>query len=575
MNAAPVLTPADRRAFGWLLLIALVVLGAGIGLRDPWPSDEPRFTLVAKQMVESGDWMFPHRGSELYSDKPPMLMWLEAISFEITRNWRIAFLLPSLLAGLLTLTLTWDLGRRLWNPRAGLYAAGAVLCVFQFVYQTKRAQIDPLVMGWITLANWGLLLHFLRGPDWRKYWLGCFAAGLGVITKGVGVLALLMFLPYVWARVRGWDGVTRTQGAALRWLLGVVMFLLPIALWLVPMLLAAQARGTPEYAAYVHDLLFRQTAQRYADSWAHAQPFYYFAIIVVANWFPLSLAYIGGVPRWWRDLRAGEPRVMLPLVWSLLVILFFSIPRGKRDVYLMPVTPMVALALAPYLADMVRTRWLQWTTWAIALGGGVVLFGLGVAALQGHVAFIQKGLAQRELLDEAHGLLLMTVGIGATFAVLALALRPRGGVAALLGGLGVMWLAYSVVVHIAFNDSSSSRGAMEKVAATIGPDAELGFVAWKEQNLLMADRPVKDFGFKRPWDQQFVDAAQWQAQAPDQRWIFSLETAMGDCVEKSKAVHVAHANRREWWVFKADAVKPGCRPDTSVDKDQDADAADP
>jgi 4-amino-4-deoxy-L-arabinose transferase-like glycosyltransferase len=98
------------------------VLGAGIGLRDPWPSDEPRFTLVAKQMVESGDWLFPHRGSELYSDKPPMLMWLQAL-LHLVGNWRIAFLLPSLLAGLGTLALVWDMGRRLWSPRAGLLAA--------------------------------------------------------------------------------------------------------------------------------------------------------------------------------------------------------------------------------------------------------------------------------------------------------------------------------------------------------------------------------------------------------------------------------------------------------------------
>src|SRR3546814_4378653 len=55
----------------WLFwILALLVLGAGLGLRDPWPADEPRFALVAKHMVESGDWLFPHRGSELYADKP-------------------------------------------------------------------------------------------------------------------------------------------------------------------------------------------------------------------------------------------------------------------------------------------------------------------------------------------------------------------------------------------------------------------------------------------------------------------------------------------------------------------------
>src|SRR6185437_6467453 len=268
-------TPQERRQFWLFLLIALVILGAGIGLRDPWPSDEPRFTLAAKQMVESGDWMFPHRGSELYADKPPMLMWAEAASFELVRWWRLAFMLPSLLAGLGTLLLVYDLGRRLWNRRTGLYAAGGLLLAFQFVYQSQRAQIDPLVMFFITAANWGLLRHLLAPPDdgaprathWPLYWLGCFCAGLGVITKGVGFLALLMLAPYAWAAWRGWDGVARPgRGAWWRWLLGLVAVLAAIALWLVPMLLTAHARdGNPAYAAYVHDILFKQTAKRYAN----------------------------------------------------------------------------------------------------------------------------------------------------------------------------------------------------------------------------------------------------------------------------------------------------------------------
>ena len=96
----------ERREFWLFMLFALILLGAGIGLRDPWPSDEPRYALAAQQMVESGDWLFPHRGHELYSDKPPALFWMQAASYEVVRNWRVAFLLPSLLAGLLTLGLT-------------------------------------------------------------------------------------------------------------------------------------------------------------------------------------------------------------------------------------------------------------------------------------------------------------------------------------------------------------------------------------------------------------------------------------------------------------------------------------
>ena len=87
-----------RQELIWFGVFALLLLGIGIGLRDPWPSDEPRFALVAHWMVEHGQWLFPHRGRELYPDKPPVFMWLQALSYLVTRSWRVAFLLPSLLA---------------------------------------------------------------------------------------------------------------------------------------------------------------------------------------------------------------------------------------------------------------------------------------------------------------------------------------------------------------------------------------------------------------------------------------------------------------------------------------------
>jgi len=177
------------------VVVALLVLGAGLGLRDPWPSDEPRFALVARQMVDSGYWLFPHRGNELYSDKPPMLMWWQASLYGLVGHWRVAFLLPSLLAALGTLWCVVDLGRRLWTRQVGLCAGWALLFALQFTFQAKKAQIDPLLVLFITLANYGLLRHLLLGPAWRWWWLGWFFAGIGVITKGVGMLALLMIVP--------------------------------------------------------------------------------------------------------------------------------------------------------------------------------------------------------------------------------------------------------------------------------------------------------------------------------------------------------------------------------------------
>jgi 4-amino-4-deoxy-L-arabinose transferase-like glycosyltransferase len=552
----------DERWQLWLFFgLAVLLLALGLGLRDPWPSDEPRFALVARQMVQTGQWLFPHRGIELYADKPPLFMWLQACAYWITGGWRGWFLLPSLLSGLGTLALTYDLGRRLWNHRAGLFSALAVLFVFQFMYQMKRAQIDPAITFWITLANWGLLLHCLRGPNWRAYALGCCAAGLGVITKGVGFLALLMLLPYAWACFRTPDSVARPGWRDPRWLLGVPAFLLPILAWGVPMLLVAHFRGGTEYPAYVHDILFHQTVGRATGSWSHPQPPWYFVQIVLFNWFPLSLLYFGAVPRWWRALREGETRIMLPLVWAILILIFFSLQTGKRDVYILPALPMVALALAPWIDTIRRTRWLRVSAFVIGLAGGLIIVVAGVLALRGHdIAHFNAHLAAYDLEARRAALCWMIISIGAVLAVAALAFRPRHGAIGLLAGLAGLWIIWSLWAYPLLNASSSAAGVMREARAWIGPSAKLGLVGPREQNLFMAVGPTREFGFTAPLAAQFKNATAWQAKAPATRWIFSIRQGMGDCVDLARAHRIGDANRRQWWVFQAAAVIPGCTP---------------
>ena len=547
-----------RRELLWFLLVALVIIGAGIGLRDPWPADEPRFALSAKQMVASGNWLIPHRGSELYSDKPPAFMAMQAATFELVRNWRVAFLLPSLLAAIATLLLVYDLARRLWDHRTGLYAAGALLLAFQFVYQAKRAQIDPSVTFFITLANYGLLRHFLLGPDWRAFWLGCFAAGLGVITKGVGVLALLMFAPYVFARIAHWNHVAATQRSALHWAGGALAFAAALALWLVPMLLAIHNAAAPEYRAYLHDILFHQTAGRYTDSWDHHQPAWYYLGVVATGWLPLTLALPGVVPRWRERLRAHDARFLLPLAWIVIVIVFFSVPRGKRDVYILPALPLFALCISPFLHELLQRLWARRTalTLIAAIGAGFLAAGLYAWLLQ--PPFARELAEQRGLAGGGIALWCLLIALGIWTLACAAVFRVRQGVRALAAGIAGMWLLWSFWAYPVLNDSSSAAGVMRRAAEIAGPDAQMALVAWKEQNLLLAPPAAIDFGFVKPWHDQLGAAIRWQEQKPEARWIFILADAMAPCISKDKATYVGHANRREWWLFRADAVASLC-----------------
>ena len=57
--------PENRQDLFYVVILGLLVISAGLGLRDPWPADEPRFALIARDMVETGQWLFPRVGGVL------------------------------------------------------------------------------------------------------------------------------------------------------------------------------------------------------------------------------------------------------------------------------------------------------------------------------------------------------------------------------------------------------------------------------------------------------------------------------------------------------------------------------
>lgn len=555
---------AERRQWQWFFLVALVVLAAGFGLRDPWPADEPRFALVARQMFDSGNWLFPHRGIELYADKPPLYFWILAGARALVGNWRWSFLLPSLLAGMGVLWLVCDLGRRLWNPRAGLYAGMAVLCAVQFVYQFKRAQIDPSLVFATTLSLYGLCRHLLLGPQWRWFWIACFAAGAGVVLKGVGFLPLLILLPYAAMRLARWLGLADLgRGNAWRWALGLVLVFVAIALWLVPMLIAAHADATPEHRAYVHDLLFRQTLERYADPWHHQKPFWYFGQIALLFWAPFSLAFFW-LWRNWRDAwRARDARVWLPLAWGLLVVLFFSFSAGKRDMYILPALPAFAVAAAPFLPALCERRGFRWMLWGFAFGLGLLLFGLGASVLLGHARFLDNLLDDRGADAAVHGLGLFLLGAGSLGTLAALVLRPARAVAATAVLLIALWCGYGLVVYPLLDGSSSARELMQAARRSAGPETAIGLVDWKEQDLLQAIGPTVEFGFSAARAQQLQRAQAWLAAEPEQRRILlpDPETGTDACLrlDEVHAQRIGKSNRRDWWLAGTGAFVAPCQ----------------
>ena len=553
--------------FAWLILLAALSLAAGLGLREPSPPDEPRFVLAAQDMVSSGQWLFPHRGRELYAEKPPVFMWTQAAAYEVTGNWKVAFLLPSLLAALITLWLVHDLSARLWNRRAAQYATLALFVCLQFGLQAKRGQIDMLLVMLTTLSLWGLLRHLLQGPQWRLLYLGLFAAGVGTVTKGVGFLPVLVLLPWLAARWQGRVESFAQPNDGWRWLLGVLCFIAGTGVWVVPMLVAVFQSSDPALQAYANDILLKQTGKRYADSWHHVQPFWYYAQVMMTLWLPGALLLPWLLPAWLRRLRRGDPRFWLLLGWSALVLLFFSASPGKREVYIFPMLPALGVAAAPLLPALMQRIVVRRVLFAYLLVLASVACALAVSALTGSTTWAHRLADQRGISDDTMQVFLFwLLGFGvAVFAILSWA-RLRHVGSALVLATAALWLVYGMGLAPALDADSSSRGLMQRVGQRIGPDAQLGMVAWREQNLLQADRPVTDFGFKQSWEAQWAEAGPWLAADPTRRWVFVLDEALGPCVDRGQVIDIGQSNRNRWMLVPGEAWKPGCVTPTFVEK---------
>ncbi len=512
---SPAARSALRRERLAVLVLAFVVCSSGLGLRDPWPPDEPRFALIAREMLATGDWLIPRRNGELYSDKPPLFIWLSALAQSAT-GLRIGFLLPSLTAALATIAMVHDLAARLWGRRPALTAAIALLITGQFAWQARFAQLDMVLVACTTLGLYGIARHLLLGPQWRWWWIGWLGMGLGVMTKGVGFLPALALVPWALARWRRLPGAARVGGSWWRWALGPGLAIAVIACWLVPMLMRVTSIDDPLLTAYRDDILLNQTAKRFVNPDHHFQPFYHYLANAPILWLPLTLALPWLAAPWWRRIRRGDARQWLLVGFAVLVVLFFSLSPGKRGVYIFPALPAVAMAMAPMLAVLIRRPSVAVFSLGLAVTLTVAtLAGAAVAAWIELPARVIRRLAEKNVFSADLVVPLSAVGLGA--AVVVGFLRQRA-VVALVAVVGWAWFAFGWAGHPMLT-GRSPRAFMARIETELGA-SELGMIGWREQYILTATRPLTTFGYAGKVDSAVEEAvAQAWLTAGARRWL--------------------------------------------------------
>jgi len=358
--------------FGLYILLYVVPLEQRPLLRR----EEVRYGQLAREMVQSGDWIVPHLNGIRYFEKPVLGTWLNALSIRAMGDTRTAVRLPGVLStGLTALFLFAFLCRRTGSPGVGLLAAGIFLSAAGVFGIGNEAVLDTPLLLFLTLGLGSFYEACLVGGWVRTLWLilAGILCGLAALTKGFVAFAVtgVVALPFL-----AWERRWRDM-----WVMPWLPALTAAAV-ILPWALAVHARE-PDFWRY---FFWVEHVQRFLGEHAqHARPGWYFTA-----WFlPLALPWALLIPAVIRGLSRPTVERRLQrylLVWFVMPFVFFSLSRGKLLTYILPCFPpfamLGALGLRHYCsAD--TDRWLRYGAAAGACLFAALLAGLVAVQISG------------------------------------------------------------------------------------------------------------------------------------------------------------------------------------------------
>jgi 4-amino-4-deoxy-L-arabinose transferase-like glycosyltransferase len=376
-----------------VLIVAVYFFGLTIPLLGP---DEPRYSQVAREMFERGDWVTPTLGGYDWFEKPALLYWLQIAFYNLFGVSEFAARFGSALFGLGTIFSLWILGKfaaetqrhgeneatktadqrpktEFANWLALIAASSIGLIAF-----SRGASFDIILTFPITASLVGFFIFDLMesGKDRTQkfsffpfpFFLFAFYFFVGVafLAKGlVGIVFPFAIVAFYYLLSRRFP--PKIFIVSLFW--GTIVSLLVAAAWYVPMY---QANGWK----FIDEFFIQHHFQRYtSNKYLHPQPFWFFFVVLplmTVPWLPFFLVSIWKAVKGFFQRRDAEtqrkiennsfrsfPVSLSPLLlfsssWLLVPLVFFSASGSKLPGYILPALPAAAILTAVYVYEFVQ-----------------------------------------------------------------------------------------------------------------------------------------------------------------------------------------------------------------------------
>ncbi len=351
---------------------ALVLYLPGLGRPALWEPDEGRYAEIAREMYLSGDYVTPRNDYVRYFEKPPLVYWAEAGCLALFGPTEFAVRLPAALFSVGEVVVTAALAEAMLGPPAAILSAVALGLAPLFAEFARFATLDPALSFFIAAALGCFYFAVCSGdfagrPDRRWFIAAAAMLAMGTLSKGPVALVLGGGIALAWLIVEG-----RTQEVLrMPWTGAILLYCVIVTPWFV---LAGERN-----AGFLRFFFIHEHVQRYLENTEHGWgPWFFFPVTAGGTWpwFFFALTGASGLVR----EKNKRPAFRFLLLWVVLILVFFSIPRAKLGTYILPAIPPLAILAGGGLwrlwtagADCAR-RWLGWflaIDLAVALGTGI------------------------------------------------------------------------------------------------------------------------------------------------------------------------------------------------------------
>jgi len=339
-----------------IALVAALLFIPGLGAVHLFDWDEINFAEIAREMLATHHWLQPQIGYVPFYEKPPLFLWMQALSMSAFGVNEFAARFPDAICGIISLIVLFRIGERMRGRLFGmLWVLAYIGSILPHLY-FRSGIIDP----WFNLFIFLGLLAFIRmgdtpasiGISARQKNIAAVLAGvwlgLAVLTKGpVGIL-----IPALCALVYWVMNLFKRYVSIPRVLLMLVVLLIVPGLWFGADLL----RNGP---TFITAFFWRQVAMLTTDDAGHSGFLGYHFVVLLIGCFPASVFAVQEILKSsTRSEKGRQPdneqlitdnyrRWMLILFWVVLIL--FTIVQTKIVHYsslcYFPLTFLAALQL--------------------------------------------------------------------------------------------------------------------------------------------------------------------------------------------------------------------------------------